>query len=47
VVTSFPESHLDLMAVVEPVVLTYCPACARQFDGDDMVWRLDGRAAAA
>jgi hypothetical protein len=39
--------HLDLMEAVEPVVLTYCPACARQFDPDDMIWRLDGLAAAA
>src|SRR5262249_24928989 len=29
--------HLDLMEAVEPVVLTYCPACARQFDPADLV----------
>jgi hypothetical protein len=39
--------HLDLMEPVEPVVLTYCPACATQFDPDDLVWRLDGHAAVA
>src|SRR5262245_48772563 len=39
--------HLELVATVEPVVLTYCPACARQFDPADVVWRLDGHAAVA
>src|SRR5262245_21914038 len=39
--------HLDLVDAVDPVVLTYCPACALQCDPDDMIWRLDGRAAAA
>lgn len=39
--------HLELMEGVEPVVLTYCPACARQFDPDDLVWRLDGHEAVA
>jgi hypothetical protein len=39
--------HLDLIEAVEPVVLTYCPACARQFDPDDMIWRVDGLATAA
>src|SRR5262249_19431950 len=33
--------QLDLMEAVVPVVLTYCPACARQFDPNDMIWRLD------
>ena len=39
--------QLEFMEAVEPVVLTYCPACARQFDPDDMIWRLNGWAAAA
>ena len=39
--------HLDLMEPVDPVVLTYCPACAKQFDPADLVWRLDGHAVAA
>jgi signal transduction protein with GAF and PtsI domain len=45
--TGWVALHLDLMEAVEPVVLTYCPACARQFDPDDLVWRLDGSAAVA